>query len=491
MFKNQHYTGLLARMGKNAQDIAQAMQLTGGTQYAIEPTEESGHTSQAMFGHNMGINDFRTPEAQYAARQDELSNKLGVATIGKEGTLGAARINAAEKWDEFRHAPQRVGIAEKLFLSPVIQKAQGLGPMLEGNINETVAKGRAGERIRAGKGTPGDLTVWNDAGGSGSRSGGKPREVGGSDIADVEALVSQRYKGSSVIGKDKKVRFSDPFAAGLPAGQRVKAQRAAAEILANGGTIAQASDAYDYTLFPPERPKPQDGAAAPSPQDGQAPVKISNDAEFDALPPGAQFIDPNGQVRVKPGAAAPARPQAPAATPQQAPAQAAPARVAMNDEMPVMTEASYRPALPGLFTVQAQGVPQQAAPVQQAPVQQAFPSELAAQQAVDGPDDAEARRFLGMPPKEAQQQTVTDEAFRGVPLTLAMQIANDPRQDTATRRAAMAYVQRGGKVSPGKKKSLYYSTFTNARDANDALAGSRYGDSANVSSRNFFANQGR
>jgi hypothetical protein len=274
----------------------------------------------------------------------------------------------------------------------------------------------------------------------------------------------------------------------LVPGQRVKAQRAAAQVLANGGTIAEASDAYDYTLFPPAPQKPQPGATSqPQPQDGQAPVKISNDAEFDALPAGAQFIDPNGQVRVKPGAAAPARPQAPA----QAPAQAAPARAVVNDEMPVMTEASYRPALPGLFTVQAQGVPQQAAPVQQAAPQQAFPSELAAQQALGGPDDAEARRFLGMSPQEAQQQTVTDEDFRGVPLKLAMRIATDPRQDTATRRTAMAYVQRGGKVPPGKKKSLYYSTFTNARDANDALAGSRYGDSANVSSRNFFANQGR
>jgi hypothetical protein len=61
---------------------------------------------------------------------------------------------------------------------------------------------------------------------------------------------------------------------------------------------------HQFGIELPDAPAAPDKLQGRGPQQEGAPARIRDDADFDALPPGTRFIDPEGRERVKPGGAA-------------------------------------------------------------------------------------------------------------------------------------------------------------------------------------------
>lgn len=445
IFKNQASVNAALGIADNATDLANATRTLGGSQYAIGGTEDTAHTSANLFNRSMGIDDFGTAAGQAAGRTQEFKNRTDVANIGKQATLGAATIGANERWREHVNpAYVTTGAGETTNLSEEAAKNTGIARTITGQPTETTAKGGIWERISQGQQRPGDLQALEL---SHPPKEYAPREVSADDISKVELMVGQRHD-NALEGKGNKTRLSQKFIQGLPAGGRVNAQRAAADVLARGGTAAQAADVYDRTLYAGQGKgqSQQQGAAAPAA--ASAPPKnavhIKGDDDYNALPDGTPFLAPDGKswgVKGSKGKAQQVEQHASAS----AAAAEAPVETAQAAPPPVDSEAAYGGNLPGLFAVReaqlAQQYPQVATAAPQ-PARAAMPTvipfddrrtSIDIQPPAPFPSDAVARVDIAPPGP-------TMDMFRGVSPTDAMRMANDQNQTPEMRRLAMIYV---------------------------------------------------
>jgi hypothetical protein len=243
MARTQGYLSALSGLATTAKDASEAVTGGLGSLYALDPTEQSAHTSLTLQGKPMGVNDYGTPEGQLAGQNREIAGKANVANIGARAEVQKQQIHEGAESDRFYAKPQNIGAGDTLAVPKKFQERSGLGPTLYGMPTESTAKGAAGTRISAGKASPGDTDLWSRA-----SSGGQPLTVTQDELNKGELAALDRIPGA--VNKDNPLHpyVVDDFVRRLDPAKRATAQAAYSSVFQATRNAQAAQEAYYAAL---------------------------------------------------------------------------------------------------------------------------------------------------------------------------------------------------------------------------------------------------